>query len=329
MYQRNELQRFFWALTLVAWLVGACGPAQPKTVTIGIVSLIPEMEAIVTGYKASLAELGYVEGQNVVYVYAGATGAVDKLDPAAQKLADAKVDLILSLTTPGSQAVQRVISQTTIPQVFVAVTDPVAAGLVADLTHPGGRVTGVMAGAKASVSEGRRLEWLLKIAPDLRRLYVPYNPDDPVGVANYEAIRQTAAGVGLELVLHEVRNVEEANAAAADLPADIDAIFLPSDRVVGLANEAFIQAALEHQKPLAIANPAGVELGALMAYGPDFTAMGQQAARLTDQILKGTAPADLPVEVPELFLSINLRTAAAIQLTIPEDLVRQAYSVIR
>lgn len=326
---RNLLRSLKYGLLMISLLaVPACAP-PPQPVTIGIVSLIPEMEDVVTGFKANMEKLGYHEGTTVLYSYAGATGSVEGLAPAAQALAEAQVDLILSITTPGSQAVQNAISTTAIPQVFVAVTDPVAAKLVPSLTAPGGRITGVLAGAKAAVSEGRRLEWLLKIVPNVKKLAMIYNPDDPVGATGFQVVQDAAQPLGVEVIGVAIHAVEEAPVIAAQIPPDIDAIYLSSDRIVGLTTQVFIDAALQNYWPLTISNPKGAENGALLAYGPDFTTMGQQAARLADQLLKGAAPANLPVEVPELLLVINLKTAQTIHLDIADELLNQAHHVIR
>ncbi|MBN1584041.1 MAG: sugar ABC transporter substrate-binding protein, partial [Anaerolineae bacterium] len=122
-------------------LLAACG-SRPKTYTIGVINIVPALDATLEGFKEGMIELGYIEGENITYIYEGATVEMDKIDAVAQSLVAAEVDLILSLTTPASRAAQRATTGTDIPVVFVPVTDPVGAGLVASLRQPGGNMTG-------------------------------------------------------------------------------------------------------------------------------------------------------------------------------------------
>ncbi len=316
-------------LLLVVLLATACGITQPETFSVGVVNLLPTMENTIEGFKAGMIESGYTEGENITYVYPGAAGSLDALETTAQDLMKAEVDLILSITTPGSLAAQKATAGTDTPVVFVAVTDPVGAGLVQDWAHPGGNVTGIASVAKGAVNEGRRLELLLQIAPDVKRVYIPYNPEDPAVITALTTVSDDAAKLGVELALHEVRSADEAAAASGAIPEDVEAIFIFSDRVVVTAFQEFVEAALEKRLPLSTSNPIGVEMGALMAYGSDFLASGKQAARLADQIFKGGQAADLPVEAPEFFLIINLKTAEAIGLDVPDAVLRDADEIIR
>jgi ABC-type uncharacterized transport system substrate-binding protein len=142
----------------------ACGAREPEARAIGVVNLAPGLDDAVAGFKEGMAELGYVEGENVTYIYEGATNSIDTLDSVAQGLVEADVDLILSITTPATQAAQWATAGTEILVVFVPVTDPVGAGIVDSLRNPGGNITGVTFGTQ----EGRRLEWLIQMV--LRQL---------------------------------------------------------------------------------------------------------------------------------------------------------------
>lgn len=309
----------------------ACGPAQPKTVTIGIVNLLPMMDTIVEGFKTGMVELGYSEEQSVTYVYAEVPGdfEMDKIVGATQELMKEDVDLILAITTPGSLAVQKAVEGTDTPVIFVAVTDPVAVGLVQDWIHPGGNITGVTTAAKGAVNEGRRLEWLTKMLPNVKRVYIPHNPDDGAVKTSLAVVRDAASALGIELVLRETRTAEEALNAINETPKDVDALFLLPDSVVTSVFEDALSVLLGRRLPVSTPNSLGPNLGALMSYGSEFPAMGKQASRLAGQILEGTNPADLPVEAPEFFLTINLRTAKAIGLEIPDEILNQADTVIR
>jgi putative ABC transport system substrate-binding protein len=211
--------------------------------------------------------------------------------------------------------------------VFNAVTDPIDAGLVADWTKPGGNVTGVASAAKDIANEGRRLQWLQQMAPDISRVYVPYNSTDSVSVARLAAVETAATELNLELVPQEITTPEEAAAAFADLPEDIDAIMLFSERIYTSEElDGLLAMAIERKLPTSAISEG---LGNLMLYSSDLDLMATQVARLAAQILDGGDPATLPVEAPEFFLTLNQATAAAIGLEIPEDVLQAANEIIR
>lgn len=307
-------------------LLTACGgPAKPKTYTIGVINLAPFLEDAFTGFKQGMTELGYIEGENVTYIYAGPTGSIDKLDGVAQDLVKAEVDLIFSVTTPATQAAKKATASNNIPVVFGVLTDPVGAGVVTSLAQPGGNITGVTFGPQ----EARRLEWLTKIAPAAKRVYIIYNPDDNSARLALETATATAAKLGLEIVSREARNPDEVAAALTDFPENVDALYLLPDSQTEAELEDILAVANARHLPTSVANAGAVERGPLYSYAMKLDPTGRQAARLADQILKGIEPADLPVETTEFFLAINLNTAEAIGLTIPDDILSQAETIYR
>lgn len=328
---RPSSKSFSWLLAILVLLVGlltACGPAEPEAITLGMINLLSDLDTAIEGFKVGMDER--VDDEQVIaYLYPGATGNPATLQSAAQDLVDADVNLIFCVTTPACLAAQRVAAEEDVPVVFSAVTDPAAAGLVESLTTPGGNVTGVTVGAKNAVNEGRRLEWLLQAVPSVERVYIPYNPDDAAVAVGLAAVQDVASKLEVELVLAEARTAEQVDAALDAIPQDVDAIFVFADQVVVADVTALVDVALEQELPLSTPNSLGPALGALMSYGSDLYASGQQAARLADQILRGTDPADLPVETPEFFLTINLATADAIGLDISNEILRQADTIIR
>ena len=308
-------------------LLTACGgvQAQDKTFTIGVVSLSSSLGYVVENFKAGLTELGYVEGKNITYIYEGPVG-IDKLDAVAQGLVKAKVDLILAISTPATKAAQQATAGTDIPVVFIPVTDPVGAGIVASLTEPGGNLTGVT----YTTQEGRRLEWLLQVAPTIKQLYIVYNPKDQSPVLALKMVSETAAKLGVELITREASTPEEIEAAFKDIPQEADAIFILPDSVVYAQKADWLKLAMERKLPTSGPNVTTVNDGVLTAYGADLgVAAKQQAAPLANQILQGAKPADLPVEMADYFSAINLKTAEAIGLDIPDTILRQADIVIR
>ena len=313
-------------LLLTGLLLTACGgTAQAKTYTIGIVNLSANLEMVVDAFKEGMAELGYVEGENVSYIYEGPVD-VDKLDAVAQGLVEADVDLILAITTPATQAAQRATAGADIPVVFIPVTDPVGAGIVDSLTQPGGNTTGIT----YSNQEGQRLGWLLQVVPTIEQVYIVYNPQDQSPVLALESVNEVAGKLGVEIITREASTPEEIAAAFDNTPQEADAIFFLPDSLINARQIDWFKMAIELKLPTSGPNVATVQEGTLTAYGIDLAvAARQEGARLADQILRGIKPADLPVEMAEFFSAINLETAEAIGLDIPDTILRQADIIIR
>jgi putative ABC transport system substrate-binding protein len=313
-----------WVMVVVLLLSGCGGTAKPKTYTIGVINLAPTLEGTLTGFKEGMTELGYIEGENVTYVYPG-VGSFDKLDELAQDLTKAKVDLIFSITTPATQAAQRATASNNIPVVFGVLTDPVGAGVVASLNQPGGNITGVTFGPQ----EAQRFIWLTKIAPNVKQVYIIYNPGDNSATLAFQTVTETADKLGLEIIAREARTPEEIDAALADVPDDVDALYVLPDSQTEAKLEDILAVANARHLPTSVANVDRVADGPLYSYAMKLEPTGVQAARLADQILQGTKPADLPVETTEFFLAINLKTAQTIGLTIPDNILSQADTIYR
>ena len=313
-------------VVVLSLLLAACGgPAKPKTYTIGVVNLAPTLEDTITGFKQGMTELGYIEGENVTYIYAGPAGSIDELDGKAQDLVKAKVDLIFSISTPAAQAAKKATADNNIPVVFGILTDPVGAGVVTSLAQPGGNITGVTFGPQ----EVRRLEWLTRIAPAVKRVYIIYNSNDTSAKLALKIVNDNAANLGFEIVSREARNPDEIAAALSDFPENIDALYLLPDSQTEAKLADILAVATARRLPTSVANVDRVKDGPLYSYAMKQLPVGRQAARLADQILKGTKPADLPVETTEFFLAINLKTAQAIGLTVPDDILSQADTIFR
>lgn len=306
-------------------LMSACVD-QPKTYTIGIVNTVPALEATITGFKEGMTRLGYIEGKNITYRYAGPTVHMDKLDSVAQGLVETGTDLILSVTTMATKAVKKATAGSDLPVVFVPVTDPVGAGIVNSLRQPGGNITGVTFGSQ----EGRRLEWLIQLAPEIKKLYVPYNPEDQSALLALQTAREVAGKIGVDLMTRETRNPEELKAAIKNIPTQADAVFLLPDSLISTRLSDLIKAATELKLPVSGVNVDVVKThNVLTSFGSDQILTGRQAARLADQIFRGIKPADLPVESAEYYLAINLKAAKAIDLDIPDEILRQANIIVR
>jgi putative ABC transport system substrate-binding protein len=183
--------------------------------------------------------------------------------------------------------------------------------------------------ASSAVFVPKGLEWLLTIAPGTKRVFVPHNPDDKSSVIGLNALQKATAAYRVELIVSEIYTLEEVAAIGEYIPKGVDAVFLLPDNLVIARITDFVRIAEERTLPLASVIYPHAKAGALMGYGFDSASIGQQAARIANQVLNGVRPADLPVETPEFYLSINLKTAQAIGLDIPDDVLRQADQIIR
>ena len=307
-------------------LLSACGTSSQKdSYKIGVVNLAPPLEPILEGFKDGMDEAGYIEGLNVTYIYDGPAANPDALDGVMENLKNENVNLVLTFGTLATLTAKESLAGTNIPIVFGPVTDPVASGIVTGVLNPGGNITGIQTGNPTP----KRLEWLLKIDPEIKRLYTFNNPDDNSSVQALAALTQTARMFNVELVIRDTSTPEEITVALNEMPDGIDAIFLPASAFFEKNNDQFVKFANEHNLPLAAPATANVRDGALVSFGHDNIPLGQQASHLADQILRGIKPADLPIESADLFLSINLKTAEIIGLSIPDEIIRQANIIVR
>jgi len=210
------------------------------------------------------------------------------------------------------------------PIVFAPVNNPLSAGIVTDLRHPGGHITGI----RLPTGDDLRLQWLLRIAPRVKHIYLPYSADDESALISLQKATEAAKLLGVSLLPRPISGDDSVAAAIATLPANADAIFIPRDSRIGAQTAAFVALAEQRRLPLAVPSLEQVQAGALFSYGFVQKDIGRQAARIADQIFKGQRPGDLPVEMAENRLALNLVAARKIGLVVPEDIVRQAEYVI-
>jgi putative ABC transport system substrate-binding protein len=323
---RNVINLVMVIAAVVA--LATCSPPQKgreRHFTIGLVTNNPNGMRNVQGFRDGMAELGYVEGQNVTYVFAGEPTGADQLDAVLQEMVDEEVDLVFTAGTPTGVAAHRVTGGTGIPVVFGVIADPIAAGVMTDLTRPGGNMTGV----RLSANQARRLELLLEIAPDTRRVFVPYDPDDAASFSAVAQVSELASGLGVEILEGTARDDDQVSELLGNIPKDVDAIFMVPGTTVNRRLSDLLAVAVARKLPVSGPSTIQVEQGALTTYGFVHHKVGEQAARIADQILKGADPGTLPVETAEFFLAVNLNTAQAIGLEIPYDVLQQAEVIIR
>jgi len=237
-----------------------------------------------------------------------------------------KVDVIVTAGTPASQAVKRATS--TIPLVMIAVGDPVGTRLVSSLGRPGGNATGLV--SIAPDLEGKRLQLLQEIVPNLAQVALLTNPTNPFHVGSEQQLRAAATAMHVKAESFAVRNESEFDAAfEAMLRQRPGAMIMLADRLFLHHRKRIVDFALKHRLPAVYAYQELVEAGGLMSFGPSYPGMHRRAAYFVDRILKGASPAELPMEQPSQFeLMINVKTARALGLTIPPSLLLRADQVI-
>jgi putative ABC transport system substrate-binding protein len=282
--------------------------------------------ANVAAFRQGLRDLGYTEGRDVAFEYRYTDGKADLLPGFAVELVQAGVNVILTWGTPAARAAKEATSK--IPIVMAAIGDPTGTGIVQSLARPGGNITGLT--SIAIEIDGKRLEFLRDIAPTLSRVGVFWNPANPAGKLLLNQTKLAADSLGLELLLIPIQDVEQFEQASATiirerpngLTVNADTLFLDNrSRVLDLVAKARIPATYPFRE--------FVDAGGLMYYGPNYPDLFRRAATYVDKILKGTAPGDLPVEQPTKFeLVINLKTADALVLTVPQSIFGRADEVI-
>jgi len=286
------------------------------------------LEANLVGpFREGLRELGYVEGRNIVIEYRWAEGKYERFPALIAELAALNVDVIVTAGTPAALAVKR--TTPSIPLVMAAVGDPIGVGLVASLARPGGNVTGLS--AIAPELEGKRLELLREVVPKLSHIAVLWNPDNPFHAGSLKETQAAAQVLGIKAQLVGVRISEEFPAAFAAIVRERPgALLVLADRIFLHNRARIVDFGAKHRLPGVYPYRELVEAGGLMSFGPSYPGMHRRAAHYVDKILKGSKPADLPVEQPATFeLIINLKAAKALGLTIPQSLLLRADEVIQ
>ena len=319
-------------LSLTGMLLGAplaVEAQQPaKIPRVGyLFSFIPsEGEHLWNACRLGLKELGYVEAQNIILEPRWAEGRHERLPGLVAGLLRLKVDAIVAAATPASRAAKAATS--TVPIIIVAVGEPVKVGLVASLARPGGNVTGLS--LLTPDMSGKRLELLTDVLGKVSRVGVLMNPDNPVSAVFLEETRIGARTRGIQLLPLEARNREEIESAFdAATRGRADAVIVFDDPVIWSHRVRIVAEAARRQKPVMYGYRDFVDDGGLMSYGPDRPEQYRRTAIYVDKILKGAKPADLPLEQPTKFeLTINLKTAKALGLTIPPSLLLRADQVI-
>ena len=277
--------------------------------------------------RQGLHDLGYVEGQNVVYVGKWAEARSERLPALAAELTGLNVDVIVTIGWKGARILKQV--TTTIPVVFVGSGDPVASGLIASLSRPGGNETGVS--DQSSILSAKRLELLKEVVPKAERIAILWNAEDLAMTLRYKEMERAAEVLRVKLQPLGVREPEDFEGAFTAMAREPpDALVLVTDVLTTLNRRRILEFATAHSIPAMYEYGFLVREGGLMSYGPDIDDMYRRAAVYVDRILKGSKPNDLPVEQPtRYYLLVNLKTANTLGLTIPQSVLLRADEAIR
>jgi len=328
--RQSKIQNLKWTTLFAIALTLLCSATvdaqQNKLPKIGWLSAVSGRNRGQEEIVSRLRELGYVEGKTVAYEFRYADTKLDRLPTLAGELVQLKVDLLIAPGTPGALALKK--ATKTIPIVFADVTDPVAAGLVDSLAHPGGNITGFS--SVESLLAGKRLEILKETVAKLTHVAVLWDPRNPSSKLEWQDSQVAARELGLQLYSLEVSSSDKYESALRKASrSHSGALSVLSTPLAAAQQEQIVRLAMKYRLPTIYVQENFINSGGLMSYGPNQSERYKRIAVFIDKILKGTKPADLPVERPTKFeFIVNLKSAKQIGLTIPPNVLVRADRVI-
>ena len=301
-------------------------PTSPRRIGV-LLAIFPPESKEAQAFRQGLRDAGYAEGRDVVIEWRSANGDYARIPELVADLVQRKVEVIVAAGTVASQAAMRATS--TIPIVMSVVADPVGSGLVVNLAHPGGNVTGLS--LMTPELSAKRLQLLKEAIPRLTRVAVLWNPDTPYSAKLIEELKTVAPSLSIELSFVGARTPEQFGPAfSAVSRAHAQALCVNEDPLFFAHRTTLLKLAAKARLPVIYAERNFAEAGALMSYGANYEDMFRRAAGYVDKILKGAKPGDLPIEQPTKFeLVVNLKTANALGIKVPESILLRADEVIR
>ncbi len=318
----------FAALTVALLGRPLAADAQPagKVYRIGILEVIPAAQntATLDALRKGLRDLGYVEGRNLVIEYRSADGRAERFPALAAELVRLQVDLIVTKGTPAVRAARSATG--TIPVIMATMGDPHP--IVASFAHPGGHITGVT--TFSTELTGKRIELLKELVPRLSRVALLHNMGNPAAPPDWEETKTAARSLGLQAELLDVRSQEDLG-HAFELAGrqHVDGLLIGADGLTQMHQQLIVDLVARNRLPAAYPARAFVEAGGLVAYALSYPELYFRLASFIDKIFKGANPGDLPIEQPTKFeLVINLKTAKALGLTVPQSILARADEVI-
>jgi putative ABC transport system substrate-binding protein len=327
--QRREFITLFGG-TVATWPLAARAQ-QPsgRVYRVGCLTIVSREQTLhlIKAFEDGLRSLGYRVGENVTIEYRFANAEMERLPALAADLVRLGVDIIVTGTNPNIVAAMK--ATTTIPIVMTTGIDPVSAGFVASLAHPGGNVTGLTSDTGSEIL-GKRFELLKETLPNLSRLGILFNPDVALNRSRQTSMGETARALGLTLVPVEARGLDALEQAFAIMVRErAQAFVMQGDSVLFNHRSQIAEIAIRNRLPAASLQRELAEAGFLLTYGADIRDLYRRSAVFVDKVFKGAKPADLPVEQPTKFeLVINLKTAKALGISVPPILLTRADEVI-
>jgi putative tryptophan/tyrosine transport system substrate-binding protein len=321
------------ALALGALFLAVCSAARAQQpAKVWKIGVLVSTSRAVNGSRednlwSGLRQLGYIEGKNVVLEYRYADGRLDRLPALAEELVRLNVDIFVAFGTRAAVAAKQ--ATATIPIVLAGVGDPVQAGLVSSLSRPGGNVTGLSRLSPDFI--GKRVELIKEVVPHTTRIAALSNPDNPAHAANLRQVNIGARALAVELEAVTARTPDEFESAfAAAAKERANALLLMPDALFHSYPSKIAELAAKSHLPAMYDRSDFVEAGGLMSFAVNVADLSRRAANYVDSILKGANPANLPMDEPTRYdLVLNLKTAHALELTIPPDVLARADKVIR
>jgi putative ABC transport system substrate-binding protein len=312
-----------YMLVAPAWLFGA----EAHNARIGVFTPGLTLGPVREGMEEGLARLGYLRGKNMTIVVEDTKGIASDLAPRAAKLLSWKPDVLFAISTDHAQAAKRATS--TVPIVFAWVGDPVQVGLIDSYPYSKSNLTGVT--VIGDTLTGKRLQVLLEIVPNVKRIMVLVATKESVSVSSFRSLEPAAQKFGVQLVRHDVTAKEEIVKALEEIPrGSVDAIFHVPSTLVRTNFDLLAKRAERDRIPLAVHEDGLLERQALVSYGPNTRLVGIQAANLLNKILKGTGPGEIMIETPDrFFLGINQMTAKQIGMKIPPEILGRADRLVQ
>jgi len=328
--RQNAAKGILVVFALCTILPSAGADAQQSTKLPRVARLSPSTaaadEIMLSGFRQGLKEHGWIENKNILVEYRFADGKPDRLNELAAELVRLKVDVILSGATVGALAAKRATS--TIPIVLVTTGDPVAAGLVASLAHPGGNLTGIT--ALGQELTGKRLQLLKEALPAINHVAVLSNPTNPDSKFSVQEVKAAANELGIQVKVHEAGDPTKIEGAFRNMSAEhAAAVLVLTDSMLLTYRKRIVELAAKNRLPGMYPISGYTQAGGLMFYGANLPDMYRRAAAFVDKILKGAKPADLPVEQPMTFdFVVNMQTARSLGITFPPEIRLQVTEVI-
>ncbi|CAN7394810.1 ABC transporter substrate-binding protein [Bosea sp. LjRoot237] len=311
------------ALALLAGTAAFAQQAQKVTVAVTAIVEHPALDAARDGVKKALEDAGYKDGANLTFRYESAQGSPATAAQIAQKFAGENPTVIVAIATPSAQAM--VTATQTIPVVFTAVTDPVAAQIVKDRQAPGGNVTGI---SDFSPLEAQ-FDLIKELVPTAKRIGIVYNPGEANSVALLNAVKALAPARGLQIVEASAGRTADVSGAAQNLVGKVDAIYLPTDNTIISALGTVLNVGADNKLPVFTGDTESVQKGSVASIGFDYFQVGVETGAVVVRVLKGEKPGTIPVKnASGSNLVINTKAAAAMGVTIPPAVQARAKQVI-